>query len=901
MSMRSSRTPRLTPVALWRQLTHGVRALVWRTERERDVRDEVEHFLAEARAAGIAKGLHTNDAERLARIEIGGVTATQEVVRSYGWENVVETVVSDIRFAARRLRADLGFTIVVLLTLAIGIGGTTAVFSAVKPVIFDALPYPDPSRVTAIWEARHDGARNDGTFAMYRTLSERSKSFSALAVFKSWQPAMAGTEHPERIDALRVSWRYLDVLGVLPSFGRTFQESDDRPGSENVVVISDGLWRRRFGSDRSIIGRTILLDQEMYSVIGVMPPRFEDVLSPSAALWTPLRYDMSDGRAWGHHLRTIGRIASNVDASTTTQEIDAIGTALLAEQHPATYGSDIRFEVVPLREDVMREARPARLAILGAMLLVLIITCLNVTNLLVARGVRRRGEFALRTALGAARGRIVRQLLTESLLLAMLGGAAGLIVAIGAIKALLVLSPEQVLRAQAIRVDAPVFLFAVALTAIVGIAFGTIPARQAARNDPHRELRIGTSRAVGGHARIRAVLVAAEVALALVLLVGSGLLLQSMQRLFAVDTGFDASRVVTMQIQTSGARFSDDITTRHYFDDVLSAVRRVPGVEVAALTSQLPLTHEADKYGVRFEHGEPQRDGDDPSAFRYSVTSDYIAAMRIPLRSGRVLDASDRAGGAPVALISASYAKRVFAGRDAVGERLRIGPKEDWITIVGVVGDVRQTSLAATPSDAIYLPEAQWPFADRTMTLVVRTRDGADGRSNVRTDAGSFASRIPEAIWSVDPDQAVVRVATMEELVEESEAERRFTLTMFELFALAALALAAAGIYGVIAGSVAERTREFGVRSALGASRRSILTLVLGSGAKLTVIGGVAGLIGSLWASRALGAMLFGISPLDPVTYLAVFALLIGVAGVACAIPAWRAARLDPASTLRSD
>jgi putative ABC transport system permease protein len=396
-------------------------------------------------------------------------------------------------------------------------------------------------------------------------------------------------------------------------------------------------------------------------------------------------------------------------------------------------------------------------------------------------------------------------------------------------------------------------------------------------------------------------LVAAEVALALILLVSSGLLLRSLQRLFSVDPGFDVSQSLTMQVQTTGPRFADNDVTRQYFEQVVERVRRVPGVERVGVTSQLPLTGESERYGVRFEHGLPAREVDDPSAFRYNVTPEYLSAMRIPLRRGRLLDASDKRGAPLVALISQSYAARVFSGRDPIGERLSVGGRTDWITIVGVVGDVRQASLATDAGDAVYLPMSQGEFADRVMSLVVRVSAGNGSTATSKIDVSSFATAVRNAVWSVDPNQAVVRVATMEALVSTSTAERRFTLVLFELFALAALVLAAAGIYGVIAGSVAERTREFGVRSALGASRAEILSLVFRDGFGVTGIGVVFGLMGALWASRSIASMLYGISPLDVATYAGVLALLMVMAALASAVPAWRAARLDPAITLRGE
>jgi putative ABC transport system permease protein len=878
-------------MSLWRQLTRGLRALTHRSAADQDIDDEVQHYLEQATAAYAARGLSQEEALRAARLELGSALSVREQVRGYGWENVIETLLADLRYAGRRLRAEPGFTVVAVLTVALGVGATTAIFSAVNPILFEPLPYPDADRIAMIWEIRNDGSRNDGTFGMYRGLVERARSFEAIAVLKPWQPTMTGPDQPERFDGQRVSASYFHVLGVSPVLGRGFQASDDRLKGPNVVVLSDRLWRRRFGGDRAVIGRQITLDENSYIVIGVMPKGFENVLAPAAELWAPLQYDMSLGQAWGHHLRTVGRLRPGVGIDQAAREVDRAGLAVLKEQRPQTYGDDVELTATPLQEDVTRGVRPALLAILGAVILVLVIACVNVTNLLLARGAHRRGEFALRAALGAGRRRLIRQLLTESLFLAAMGGVAGMGVAILGARSLAALSPPGLPRAGTIGVDGAVFAFGLGVTTLIGLAFGVIPALQAARSDPQRELQHGSRRSVGGHRRTRGALVVAEVALALVLLVSSGLLLRSLERLFAVAVGFDSSRLLTVQVQTSGRRFDREDATYRFFAQALEAVRRVPGVTAAAFTSQLPLSGDLDEYGVHFE-ASPTRPAQTYNAFRYAVSPGYIETMRIPLRRGRLIDENDRAGAPLVALISESLAKLRFPGADPLGQRLRIGPTDGPpYTIVGVVADVRQMSLAVSQSDAVYIPAGQWRFADNSMSFVVRGRD----------DAAALAPAIRQAVWSVDKDQPVVRVAMMDDLLAASAAERRFALILFEAFALAALVLAAAGIYGVLAGSVAERTREIGVRSALGASRRDILALVVRQGMTLTGLGVAIGVAGAAAATQAIAAMLFGVSRLDPVTYLGVIALLAGVAVIASGVPAWRAARVDPASTLRAE
>jgi putative ABC transport system permease protein len=877
-------------VSLWRQLTRGLRALADRSAADRDVADEVQHYLDEATAAHVARGLSRDEALRAARLELGGVARVSEQVRGYGWENAIETVLADLRYAARGLRAAPGFTVVAVLTVAVGVGATTAIFSAVKPILFEPLPYPDAGRVTMIWEIAGGASRNEGTFATYRELVERARSFDALAVLRPWQPTMVGAAEPERLEGQRVSAGYFRVLGVPPAVGRDFQTSDDRINGPKVVILSDAFWRRRFAADSTVVGRAITLDDEPHVVVGLMPKGFENVLAPTAELWAPLQYDMSQGWAWGHHLGTVGRLRPGTGVDQATREVDALGRALAA-RHPEAYSRSARFAVTSLHDDLTRGVRPALLAMLGAVTLLLVIACVNVTNLLLARGVHRRGELALRAALGAGRQRLIRQLLTESLALAALGGALGMAVAVLGVRALLALSPPDLPRAGAIGLDGGVFAFGLGITTLIGLAFGLMPALEAGRGNAHRALQHGSRRTAGGHRRIRSALVVVEVALALVLLVSSGLLLRSLERLFAVAPGFDSSGLLTMQVQTSGQRFNEDSATYSFFARALEAARRVPSVAAAALTSQLPLSGDFDAYGGHFE-ASPSRPAASYSVFRYAVSAGYLETMRIPLRRGRLLDERDRAGAPLVALISESLARRRFGGESPIGHRLRIGPQDGSpYTIVGVVGDVRQMSLALSETNAIYTSATQWRFADNAMSLVIRARG----------DPAALAPAVRRAIWSVDKNQPIVRVATMDGLVAASAAERRFALIVFEAFALAALVLAAAGIYGVLSGSVAERTREMGVRAALGASRGSIVALVLRQGATLTGVGIAVGLAASAAATQAIAAMLFGVSRLDLPTYVGVIALLQVVSAIACWVPAWRVSRTDPASTLRAE
>jgi putative ABC transport system permease protein len=876
----------------WHELKYLIRKLD-RKRAEQELEDEIRAHLEMEAQELRESGASPATARIAARRTFGSITLSKEDCRA-GWGfRSMETLRQDLQYGARALLKHPTFTIVATITLALGIGASAAIFSAVKPILFEPLPYPQPDRIMMIWDRGDDGSRLDGTFGNYRELVERSHSFDALAVMKSWQPTMIGTAEPERLEGQKVSATYFRVLGTPPALGRDFDSSEDRLDGARVAILSDGLWQRRFGGDTAIIGRQISLDDNSYTVIGVMPSAFENALAPSAEIWSPLQYDMSQGRAWGHHLRVAGRLQSGIETDQASRELDMIAHSPAPEFPRATWASvKDGFILNSLHEEVTRGVKPALLAVLGAVMLTLAIACVNVTNLLLTRGAQRRGEFAVRSALGAARTRMIRQLLTESLLLAALGGALGMVVAESGVRALVAISPPGLPRVSAIGLDGTVFAFGLGITTLIGLAVGLVPALQASRADLSIGLQQSSRRAAGSNQLTRSALVVAEVALALVLLVSSGLLLRSLERLFAVAPGFDSSHLLTMQVQTSGHKFDDDSATHRFFAETLETVSRVPGVVSAAFTSQLPLSSDVDRYGVQFESSPNDDPQADHGAFRYAVTPDYFETMGIPLRRGRLLDAHDTDSAPGAALINESFAKRKFPGQDPIGQRIHIGPTDrPWFSIVGVVGDVKQTSLAVSQSDAVYVTPAQWFFADRAMSLVVR----ASG------DAAGLAMPIRNAIWSVDKDQPIVRLAAMDDLLAASAAERRFALILFETFGIVALALAATGIYGVLSSSVTERTREIGVRLALGASRGDILALIVRQGMKLTALGVVIGLSAAVAASQALVALLFGVSRLDPITYLSVIALLAGVSVIACWAPAWRAARVDPSITLRAE
>ena len=882
----------------WRQLLRGLSALLHRQAADKDVADEVEHYLEEATAAWMIRGLSPLDARRAARLELGSPSAAREQMRSFGWEHTIQTLLADLHYAARQLLRNPGFAIVATLTVALGIGAATAIFSAVNPILFKPLPYPHAGRLMLIWEMRSDGSPRPVTFGTFHGLQERSRSFDAMAVMKPWQPAMVGTGQPERFEGQRVSADYFRALGISPALGRDFQAADDQFHGPNVVVLSDRLWRLRFAADRTIVGQQIKLDDNLFTVIGVMPSSFENVLASAAELWAPLQYDPSlpaDGREWGHHLRMVGRLCPGVSGNQAGSELNGILRTLThtyANGYDSSGGPPDGMVINRLQDDITRAVKPALLAILGAVGLVLLIVCVNVTNLLLALGARRRSEFAMRAALGAGRMRMIRQVLTESLLLSAIGGVFGLAVATLGVRALVALSPPGLPRVGAIHIDSAVFAFGLLITTAIGLVVGLLPALQASVSDPQSGLQQSSRTSAGGRQSTRSALAVSEIALALVLLVTAGLVLRSLQTLFAIDPGFDASHMVTMQVQEYGHRFDTDSARASFLTQALAAVAQVGGVSSAAFTSQLPLSGDFDVYGVEFESHTATAEG----ALRYAVSPGYFETTRIPILRGRAFDERDTANAPGVVLISKSLAQSKFPHQDPIGQRVRVGPHTGhpelpWETIVGVVGNVKQASLAVSQEDAFYIPISQWPLVDNAPSLVVRTHG----------DAATLAPEIKNAIWSVDKDQPIVRVATMASLLTASEADRRFASTLFETFGILALVLAAVGIYGVLSGGVNERMREIGVRAALGASRRNILLLVIRQGMTLTGIGIMIGLFGAVIASQLVVSLLYGVSRFDPITYLFVIALLTGVSGIACWVPAWRAAQVDPSITLRAE
>jgi putative ABC transport system permease protein len=886
-------------MSLWRQLSRGLRALVGSGKRDEDLKDEVQHYLDQATAANVARGLSPSAARRAAQIEIGNATAVREQVRSAGWENTVEAFVADMRYGLRRLRTSPGFALVSVLTLALGIGATTAIFSVLNPILLASLPYPAADRLVTIGDRADDGSQLAPTYGTYVELRARARTFTNMAAMDHWQPSLTGTDQPERLEGERVTASYFVTLGVRPLVGRDFLETDEAPGGPRVVIMSDRLLQRRFGGDRSLVGRAVHLDGDDYLVVGILPPHFTNVLAPSADIFSPLQeraHAPFNSREWGHHYRIVARLEANVDANRAERDLTQIGRAPSAQFARPNWADLSRGVAVrSLRDEVAADTKPALLAIAGAVVLLLAIGCVNVTNLLLARGSQRRAEFAMRVALGAGRSRLLRQLLTESLMLALIGGACGIVVAKIGVRALLALSPPGLPRLEAIDVNGAVLAFALVTSTVIGLIVGLVPALGAARQGLSERLHSGSRRTAGRQGAARRILVIAEVSLALVLLVGAGLLMRSLEHVLAVAPGFASSRLLTMQIIDAGHAYPSDTAKRVYYQRVVDAVRAVPGVTAAAFTSQLPLSGDLDSYGYEIAARPSANPGDAGSALRYEVTSGYLKAMGIPLLRGRALESVDLGAVPQPVLINESFARRTFGNADPIGQRVRFGPEvgsnHAWDIVVGVVGDVKQESLVSPQRDAFYTLAGNWWWVDNVQSLVVRTTG----------DPALLAPSVKRAVWSVNAHEPIARTVTMDDLIALTTGQRRFTLIIIETFAFSALVLAAIGIYGVLSGSVSERMREIGVRSALGASRQSILTLIVRQGLGLTLIGVVLGLSGAALATRGIMSLMFGVSLLDPVTYAGVVMLLLFVATVACWLPAWRAARVDPAITLRAE
>jgi predicted permease len=872
------------------QIIHGLRSLVRRATSDRDLSDEVEHYLAEAAAAYRQQGLSDADARRAAQLDLGSRTAVQQQVRASRWETVVETLLVDLRRAARRLRRTPGFAVVTVITLALGIGASTAIFSIIRPVLLEPLPYPDGDRVVVVTDIAQNATPLDVTFGTYREIVARNRTLQRASVSRTWLPTFSGGGEAERLDGQSVSADYFRVLGVAPALGRDFLPSDDVPGAAPVAILSDGLWRRRFAADPGAIGRTVTLDGAAVTIVGVMPRTFEHVWRPETRIWRPLGYNPSlplQGREWAHHLQMFARLVPDAALDVARRDLSTIARMPVPEfTRPAWASIRGGLAVTPLQEYVAAPAKPALGAVMAATLLLLLVAAVNVVTLMLARGAERRRELAVCASFGASRLRLLTPLLAEAVLLVAVGGTLGVALAYSLVGEMVTLDGVAVPRLEAIRVDRAALAFAAGLSAAIGLIAAAIPGLTLSKRID--SLASG-ARVMGSGHRLQRAFVAAEVALALVLLIGAGLLLQTVQRLLAVPMGFHAERVLTLQVQVGGIDFRDPQTVHRFFDRVRAAVAAVPGVTRAAVTSQLPLSGDSDLYGVQSRAEFVDRPQSAREALRYAVSPSYLETMGIPLLSGRPIEDRDGAAAPRVAVLSAALARRHFPDRTPLGQQMRIGNTDVWYTVVGVAGNVRQSSPALSPLEAIYISDAQSPSADRAMWLVVHA-----------TDPAALEPAIRRAIQTVDSNRPILKVATMEQRVAASAARQRFAMAAFQAFAAIALVLAVIGVYGVLAGEVVERTREIALRSAVGASRTRIMALILRQAAGVGLAGILAGAAVASVTSRGLAALLFEVSPLDAITYAGLAAVLLLATSAGALLPAWRAARIQPATALQA-
>jgi putative ABC transport system permease protein len=800
----------------------------------------------------------------------------------------------DLRYGARMLVHAPGFAAVAIVTLALGIGANAAIFSVVNSVLLRPLPYADPARLVTVGELQPDASAGNAGYITFLDWRERSHSFDEMALIRSWQPTLLANGEPERIAAMRVSSNFFHMLGVQPAIGRDFHADEDNPNRWRVLMISDRLWRRRFGADRSVIGRVVSMNDLEFTIVGVMPPAFEPLISEhfyqAAEMWAPVGYDRSLNSACRscQHLKAIGRIKSGTRIETARADIDAVQTQLRKE-FPSDY-AQATMTLVPLREELTGNLRPALLVLMGAVAFVLLIACANVANLLLARMARREHDLALRTALGAGRARLIRQLLAESALVAALGGLGGVLLAAIGVPLLTAVAPASVARLANAHVDGRVIAFAALASLATAVVFGVLPALRASRIDVRDSLHgDGRKTAHAPTSLARRLLVAADVALAVVLLVGAGLMVRSVDRLIGVNPGFDPDHVLTLQASMVGQAYRKDEVVSAKTDEMVAKLRALPGVTAAAAAGQIPLGGNGDRWGFHVQGRVVT--AEDPSVERYSVTPEYFSVMRIPLWRGRLFTDADRAGGEPVMLIGEQTARTLWPGADPIGQHVRIGGATDgpWRTIVGIVGDVRHRELAAPPTMQMYVPQAQ--VTDSFLVFVIR----ADG------EIAMLANEARRAIWSVGQDVPVYQVAPLADLVAQSVGPRRFVMLLLECFGAVALLLTAVGLYGVISYTVSERTREIGIRAALGASRGDIVRLVVGGGLLVVSAGLGVGVIIATGATQYLQGSLYGVSATDPVTFAGVIVVLFVVTLVAQAIPIARAMRVDPAVALRQE
>lgn len=806
----------------------------------------------------------------------------------------MDSFLRDLRYSVRMLIKSPGFTVVAILALTLGIGANTAIFSVVNSVLLRPLPYSDPGRLMQLWEvsARKGLSEMPASYPNFADWRDQNHVFEQVVAYSDWTFNLTGAGEPERIRSAIVSPAFFSALGIKPVRGRVFLSGEDERGKDMVAVISEGLWQRRFDSDPNIVGRSVNLDDKSFTVVGVIARGVQaPLLSDEIELWAPVSHGFGFTDRDGHYLNVIARLKPHTTPQQAQADMNTIASRL-EQQYPES-NKERGVRVVSLGEQIVGNLRTSLLVMLGAVVFVLLIGAANVANMLLARAAARQKEMAIRTALGAGRWRIVRQLLTESMLLSLVSGTLGLLVAIWGIDLLVALGPADLPRVKEVTIDLRVLGFTLAVSLLTGILFGLLPALQASRPDLNERLKAGGRSATSGinRQRLRGFLVIAEIALSLVLLVGAGLLIRSFLRLQAVNPGFNPSNVLTMQLDLRGPKYKTRAQVIAFHDQLLARLKQLPGVQYGSTRTSIPIASDASYAYLRFNVEGRQGDvSDAPVAYYNGASPDYFQTMMIPLLKGRGFSDRDVKGSQNVVIVNDTLARRYFSAADAIGKRISLedNPKEeDWVTIVGVVGDTKPRELRSEPVAELYMPYDQQ--AERGISLMIRYLDGGAG----------VAAAVRNEVLALDKDQPVYNIRTLESVLSESVAGPRFRTLLLGVFAGVALILAGVGIYGVISYGVSQRTQEIGIRMALGARATDVLKLVVKGGMMLVLIGVAIGLAGAFALTRLLTTLLFGVTPTDAATFATVSVGLIVVALFACFIPARRATKVDPLVALR--
>ena len=808
----------------------------------------------------------------------------------------MNTLLQDVRFSLRMLLKKPGFTFIVVLALALGIGANTAIFSVVNTILLRPLPYKNSARLIWLRETNPTADIKEESLSPpnYLDWKTQSQSYEDMGAFASTRVTLtSGSGEPERLNAAYVTDGFFSVLGAEPQIGRTFTPEEDKPGNNRLVILSSGLFERRFGSDLNLIGNAITINGNPYTVVGVMPkdfitPKPDDRRPPE--MWLPFGIDYNKEGRRGDYLSVVARLKPDVTVEQARAEMQTI-TERLEQQYPDT-NSGWRSIVMPLHERFVGNIRPALMVLLGAVCFLLLIACANVANLLLARSTARQKEIAIRTALGARRGRIVQQLLTESVMLSLTGGALGLLFAFWGVGVLTSLSPGSIPRVSEIGVDGRVLVFTLGVSVLTGIIFGLLPALQVSNPNLNETLKEGGRSSAEGTrgGRLRGALAVIEVALALVLLIGAGLMARSFLRLQEVNPGFDARRVLTVGFFLPSTKYKEGPQVVAFYKELLSNTESLPGVVSAGAIDTLPLDVGGNVLGFVIEGRPPSQPGDDPPDAEHRVVSEnYFRTMGIPLLRGRLFEQQDGPNAPQAIVINETFSNRYFPNEDPVGKRINLGdPQTDpWLAIVGVVRDTRHEGLSEEPYSQMYAVHTQVPR--RSLAMVVRTSG----------DPMSVVSAIRSRIAGMDRELPLSNMRTMEQILSESIMRPRFNMLLITIFAVVAMVLASVGIYGVISYSVSQRTHEIGVRIALGARPRDIFKMVLGQGMKLALTGVGAGIVAAFALTRVMVSLLYGVEATDPLTFVAISAVLTGIVIVASYIPARRATKVDPMISLR--